>query len=66
LTELIDLWHMINKQIVTVLSNSSEDDLQRTCRTDPLHTIEWLAQDYIKHMKHHLHQVLDLPAIAYP
>ena len=66
LTDLIDLWYLLNKQIVSILSNSSEETLKRTSQTDILHTIDWLAKDYIKHMKHHLHQVLDLSPIAYP
>src|SRR5215212_1116120 len=66
LTDLIDLWFLLNKQITSILSNTSEDTLQRTCKTDTLHTIEWLAKDYIRHMKHHLHQVLNLSPIAYP
>jgi hypothetical protein len=39
---------------------------QRTCQTESLHSIKWLAKDYITHMKHHLHQVLDLTPVAYP
>lgn len=66
LADLIPLWYLLNKQIVAILSNSTEETLQRTSQTDALHSIDWLAQDYIKHMKHHLHQVLDLPSIAYP
>lgn len=64
LTNLIDLLYLLNKQIIAVLSNSSEQNLQRTCRINTLHTIDWLAQDYIKHMKHHLHQVLDLSPLS--
>ena len=66
LDDLISLWYLLNRQIVAILSNSTEETLQRTSQTDTLHSIDWLAQDYIKHMKHHLHQVLDLPTIAYP
>jgi hypothetical protein len=66
LKDLITLWYLINKQIVSILSNSSEEMLARTCLTDTLHTIDWLAKDYLKHMKHHLHQVMDLSPVAYP
>src|SRR5678815_4830118 len=66
LEDLVQLWYLLNKQICSILSNTSQDVLQRTCQTESLHTIEWLAEDYIKHMKHHLHQVLNLTAIAYP
>ena len=66
LEDLVQLWYLLNKQICSILSNTSQDILQRTCQTESLHTIEWLAKDYIKHMKHHLHQVLNLTPIAYP
>ena len=66
LEDLVQLWYLLNKQICSILSNTSQDILQRTCQTESLHTIEWLAKDYIKHMKHHLHHVLNLTSIAYP
>ena len=66
LEDLVQLWYLLNKQICSILSNTSQDILQRTCQTESLHTIEWLAKDYIKHMKHHLHEVLNLTSIAYP
>ncbi len=66
LEDLVQLWFLLNKQICSILSNMSQEIFQRTCQTEALHTIEWLAKDYIKHMKHHLHQVLGLTSIAYP
>lgn len=59
---IIHLWVLINRQIITVLKNSTHENLNRTCdtgKTTPnLHTIEWLAIDYVKHLKHHLNQVI--------
>jgi len=66
LEDLIQLWYLLNKQICVILNNTSKDNLQRSCQTESLHIIEWLAKDYIKHMKHHLHQALGLDPIAYP
>jgi hypothetical protein len=66
LIDLIQLWYLLNQQICFVLNNSSDEMLQRNCQTESLHSIEWLANDYIKHLKHHLHQILDLAPIAYP
>jgi hypothetical protein len=66
LKDLIQLWYLLNKQICSILDNSSEDFLQRTCRIESLQTIEWLAKDYIKHMQHHLHQILNLSPVSYP
>jgi len=66
--DIIQLWTLVNLQIVRVLENTSNDAAQRLCLTnDPEpHTIEWLANDYIKHLLHHLHQVLKLDPVAYP
>ena len=64
--DLIDLWHLLNKQICEILKNTSSETAQRQCMTGELHTIEWLAQDYIKHLEHHLYQVLELEPIPYP
>ncbi len=64
--DLIQLWYFLNRQIVFVLKNISEEMSQRICITSASYTIEWLAQDYLKHPKHHLHQVLNLELFAYP
>jgi hypothetical protein len=64
--ELMRLWWCVNKQICRVLDNMPEEMKGRNVQTEKIHTIEWLAEDYLKHLKHHLHQVLDLEPVAYP
>jgi hypothetical protein len=64
--DIINLWYLLNKQICHILNNTPENRYQRNCQTESLHTIEWLAADYVKHLKHHLHVVLDLETVAYP
>jgi len=64
--ELVNLWYLINKHVVAVLKNMQPDMLERKCQTESEHTIEWLAQDYIRHLKHHLHQVLEIDPVPYP
>jgi hypothetical protein len=63
---IIDLWYLQNKQICRVLENMSPEMAQRTCQTQALHTLEWLAHDYVKHLRHHVHQVLELEPVPYP
>ena len=65
-TDLINLWYLLNKHVAVILKNISAEMAKRKCQTEELHTIEWLAQDYIKHLLHHVHQVLELEPIAYP
>ncbi|TMI62506.1 MAG: DinB family protein [Bacteroidetes bacterium] len=64
--ELIHLWALLNKHICHILENTPEHLWQRTCMTEQLHTIEWVAADYVKHLKHHMHAVLDMEPVAYP
>ena len=66
---LVSTWVLINEQILEVLRRLSPEATQRTCNTGKgrpsLHTIEWLAEDYVKHVLHHLHHILELEPIAY-
>jgi hypothetical protein len=66
--DLIALWALFNKHICIILANTSAETAKKTCAiNDPEpHTIAWLAEDYVKHLLHHLHQVLDLEPLPYP
>ena len=66
--ELIEFWALLNNHASIILSGMSTEAAQRKCDTNgaELHTIEWLATDYIRHLLHHLHQILNLEPIAYP
>ena len=64
--EIILLWVGLNKQMCQILRHVPVSMYGRTSQTDASHTIEWLAADYVKHLKHHLHVVLGLEPVAYP
>lgn len=64
--DLIQLWYLLNRQMANVLKNIPADVSQRTCNTGTSYTIEWLAKDYIKHLKHHIHSVLNMEPVPYP
>jgi len=66
LPDLISLWYLVNKHICHLLRNITPEMAERKVQTEDLHTVQWLAQDYIRHLLHHLHQVLELEPIAYP
>ncbi|WP_461452533.1 DinB family protein [Mucilaginibacter sp.] len=59
--EILDLWILLNRQIIRVLVNYPEDRLEATCDTGKLdiqlHSVRFLAGDYIRHMNHHLSQI---------
>jgi hypothetical protein len=60
--DVITLWRLINERIYTVLVTMPEEKYQRECNTGvnatELHTLEFLAMDYLRHLKHHLNQIL--------
>jgi len=59
--DLLQLWRLLNLQITRVLDNYPTDRWQAKCDTSKketdLHTVEWLAQDYLVHLQHHLNQI---------
>ncbi len=63
---LIDLWVLLNKHICIILKNLPAGGEERFCDAGQLHSIKWLAEDYNKHLLHHLHHLLKLQLITYP
>jgi hypothetical protein len=66
IADLIQLWVLLNKHICIILKAMPPGAEKRESLSDALHTIEWLAEDYIKHLKHHMHVILNLEPVAYP
>ena len=64
--DIIRLWVQLNKQVVAILRNTDPAMYQRPCQTQEEHSLEWLAQDYVKHLLHHLHVILELEPVTYP
>jgi hypothetical protein len=60
--DVVALWKLVNMQICSVLRSMPVSNYSRTCNTgresDSLHTLLWLAEDYVKHLKHHINQVI--------
>jgi hypothetical protein len=53
---------LINKRLCDVLNTMPVGNYDKACDTgrtsEELHSIQWLAEDYVKHMKHHLNQII--------
>ncbi len=64
--DLISLWLLLNKHLCIVLKNIPDTSHENLCDAGEIHTINWLAQDYCKHLLHHLHQILGLEPVPYP
>ena len=69
--DIIDLWKLTNHQISYVLNSMPKANHNKKVKSsqhsDDEKTLEWLAADYVKHMKHHLNQIFDnVFEITYP
>ena len=60
--EVIATWKLINTRIATILETMPASSYPKECDTGKnsvsLHSLEWLAVDYVKHLKHHLNQII--------
>ncbi len=60
--EVIELWRLLNERITSILREMPTENHDRTCNTgkeiSSLHSIQWLAEDYVKHLKHHINQII--------
>jgi len=57
---LVDFWASYNRFIAHVLNCLPAEAAQITCNigNNPPATLEWIASDYVAHLKHHLNQIL--------
>jgi hypothetical protein len=57
--ELLDLWAIYNRFLAHVLAGVPEAKRSTPCfiGDHPVMTLEELAEDYLKHMEHHLEQI---------
>ncbi len=59
--ELIRLWVSINRHLCRILVNMDPSSYERKCdtgnTTPELHTLSFLAEDYLNHLVHHLDQM---------
>ena len=56
--DLIQLWQLLNRRICAVLESMPQENYTKECNTGSLRTVAWLAEDYVKHMKHHINQII--------
>lgn len=59
---LVELWALLNRHIAVILKNMPADKYTLSCNSgkgqEELHTIQFLATDYINHHLHHLKQIV--------
>jgi hypothetical protein len=60
---IIDFWKNYNLHLLELIKRIPADKLLRECRTNEANnvTLQWLIDDYVVHMEHHLRQFLNYP-----
>jgi DinB superfamily len=58
--DVIENWRLINLKIGRILNQMPKENYSKTCDfgDGKFLTLEWLATDYVKHLKHHLNQII--------
>ena len=69
--QLVDLWRSYNLHLVHLMAHADKDKMSTPCTLHTLEeiafkavpqseavTLEYLMQDYVAHLKHHLNQIL--------
>lgn len=61
LNDIIELWKSLNKQFIAAASNIPAKKLALKCDIEghEIQTLQWLVDDYLSHMKHHLEQIFN-------
>ena len=57
--ELIELWRLANRHLAHVIRRIPDEQLGTMCHIEPYDpmTLEFLIEDYLVHMQHHLRQI---------
>ena len=58
---VIDLWAAYNRLLTELIKNIPPENLQLGClsRDNTFYTLEFLIDDYVAHLEHHLRQVVE-------
>lgn len=56
---LVELWHHYNLQLARVIRKIPPEQLETKCfiGDNEACTLEWLAQDYLDHLRHHIRKI---------
>lgn len=58
LPSLVNLWLLLNERLLMIIGRMPADNLAKTCLVDGKDfSLEWLIEDYIRHLEHHLNQI---------
>ena len=58
--QIVGFWTIYNKQLIEIIKRIKTEDLNRKIKVgENLFTLEFLINDYVEHLEHHLKQVID-------
>ena len=60
-SHLIEFWKLYNRHLLEIIRQIPDDFLNRKCdigKDEPV-TLHWLIDDYVRHIEHHLRQVVE-------
>lgn len=58
--QIISFWTIYNKQLIEIIKRIPTENLKRQIRVgEKLLTLEFLINDYVEHLEHHLNQVAE-------
>ena len=59
---LLSTWITLNNHFIRVILNMKDSSLENNCKmpNGSNVTLQWLIEDYIKHIKHHMNQIYSL------
>lgn len=64
--QLISFWTSYNTFLVEIIKHIPEEHLTKECNVGhekPV-TLQWLIDDYVRHLEHHANQIVDVPSTA--
>lgn len=57
--QIVSFWTVYNRQLLELIRRIPNENLQRECFVgDQLLTLDFLINDYVRHLEHHLKQVV--------
>lgn len=64
--QLILFWTVYNKHLVEVIKHIPKENLTRECivHDNKKVTLQWIIEDYVRHLEHHLGQIFDKAAVG--
>ena len=59
--QLVRFWTLYNKQLLEIIKRIPAENLMRECKMKDgkLVTLEFLVNDYVTHLRHHLKEIFD-------